>query len=200
MACLVEENAFTSLVCNTESANGKFLSFTKVEKGTLVISATDGIRLWQIELCDDDLKSYSSAAGLDSEEKYLDIIKESFQKSDVNISVLPQRMVLYFGSKPGSISLDLFEAACEQKKFGLQELLFKLADNIKTLERQLSEASQKLKQVEDANKMESPQSSPFKDSGTKRLKTVPKPRQLKGSSVINPGSKRKKAAQGVLFE
>ena len=64
--------------------------------------------------------------------------RESFQKSDVNISVLPQRIVLYFGSKPGSISLDLFEATCEQKKYGLQELLFKLADNIKTLERQLS--------------------------------------------------------------
>ena len=59
------------------------------------------------------------------------------EKPEVQVSILPQTLTAIFGSKPDTVSLDLFETTAQEKKEGLKVLLFTLVDQVKTLENKL---------------------------------------------------------------
>ena len=63
--------------------------------------------------------------------------REAFQKSEIQASVVPQRLILTLGSRSAGFTFDLFAVTAQQKKDELQHILFRLVDDVKELEGKL---------------------------------------------------------------
>lgn len=59
------------------------------------------------------------------------------ENAEVQVSIFPQKLILIFGIKPGSISIDLYETTAQKKKDELKVFLFNLVDRVKNLEKKL---------------------------------------------------------------
>ena len=98
------------------------------------------------------------------------------------------------------MEFDLFEAKAAERKAELQSVLFRLAEQTCTLEAKLSAANQSLEKLR-AQKTSASGMSTFLDLGSKKVggQDKAKPRKT-GMSVVNPASRKRKAATGVVFD
>jgi len=165
-----------------------------------LFSCTDGVSFWQLEIDEDDLKAKVSTSEVVSIEEFLSRIKSAMESSEVQVSIKPQTLTVLFGSRAAIISLDLYETTAQEKKEEIKILLFTLVDRVKDLEKKLESADSKLKDLEDSAKVAAVNTSPFKDQSLHKANMTSRPKRIKGQSVINPGSKRRAAAKGVVFE
>ena len=110
------------------------------------------------------------------------------------------KVTLTVGKGSSAIELDLFEAKAAEKKSELQSLLFRLAENCGQLEKQLDTANQQI-EVLKSQKGSASGLSVLADLSPKKGQGQAKPKTTKvGMSVINPSSRKRKAATGVVFE
>lgn len=98
------------------------------------------------------------------------------------------------------MNLDLYETTAADKKTELQTVLFRLAEQTSTLETKLSAANQSLEKLK-AQKTGPSGMNALMDLGAKKIgaQAKAKPRKT-GMSVVNPASRKRKAAKGVVFD
>lgn len=98
------------------------------------------------------------------------------------------------------MEFDLFETKAAERKTELQTVLFRLAEQTSMLEAKLSAANQSLEKLR-AQKTSASGMNTFLDLGTKKVggQGKAKPRKT-GMSVVNPASRKRKAATGVVFD
>ncbi|KAH9519596.1 hypothetical protein Btru_003098 [Bulinus truncatus] len=179
----------------------QYVSLTKKYVKNLVIEVTNGNDLWITHLDDSNIEEHIEANGMESVEKYLQIIRDGFS-SDGTISVghIANKIKITFGKGSSAVSLDLFEAKASEKKSELQSVLLSLANRVSLLETELSKANDQvsaLKAEKSSNRgvASSMMSSPVKHSSVTKAKV-----SKAGMSVVNPLSKKRKAAAGVIFD
>ena len=103
------------------------------------------------------------------------------------------------GKGSNAISLDLYEARAAEKKTEFQSILFRLANKCSSLRSELSTANQQLEALKN-QKSSSKGLDALMDLGPKKPTSTNVPKQSKvGMSVINPSSRKRKAATGVVF-
>lgn len=102
------------------------------------------------------------------------------------------------GSGRKQLSFDLFEAKVVEKKIELQNLMFRLADKVTDFEQKLDTANTRLENLQ-AKGAASSGLVGFGD-GRKNAQQKGSPIKKTGMSVINPGSRKRKAPKGVQFK
>ncbi|KAL3875066.1 hypothetical protein ACJMK2_038004 [Sinanodonta woodiana] len=185
----------------TETEGEKFICFTRLE-GDWIICVTDVISLWRIQVDIDELDALRDVAGVSTIEAYLGRFRNGFLAGEVNVAVIGNKVTLTVGKVTSALTLDLFEAKAADKKVEMQNVLFRLAESATSLETKLSKANETIETMK-AQKGANFGSggSAFMDLGPKKGQSQAKLKPKKaGMSAINPTSKKRKAAQGVVFD
>ncbi|GFN83837.1 protein paxx [Plakobranchus ocellatus] len=179
----------------------KYLCFTKIKDAAIwVVSVTDGVDVWFLELDKEDLEAQRDLSGISSIESFLLKFSNGFSSGDVDIGRIGTKIKLTVGKGASAISLDLFEAKAAERKVELQALLFTLAGNCGQLEIQLSAANQQIEALK-AQKSSGSGLGPLADLSPKKGQGQAKPKTAKvGMSVVNPSSRKRKIASGVVYD
>lgn len=108
------------------------------------------------------------------------------------------RATLTVGKSAGTINFDLFEAKAGEKKVELQRILFRLATTATNLECDMERAN---KTIDTLKAQKNMNAGGLMDLGPKKGVNPAKAKPKKtGMSVVNPTSKKRKAATGVVFD
>ncbi|XP_064622677.1 uncharacterized protein LOC135484907 [Lineus longissimus] len=185
-------------IVNTSSAE-TFLCYSKFLSASesLVFGVSDGIDVWQVVLDKAELEEMKDLANISHLDAYLGKFRSAFLSNQIDVSQVGTKIILTVGQGTSAFSYDLYEMKSAEKTTELQALLFKFAEKVSSLETQLKNAQQNVDTLSKQNKGGSTGFLDF-DSGKKTgAKVQPK---KAGMSVINPSSKKRKAAQGVVFD
>lgn len=97
------------------------------------------------------------------------------------------------------MGLDLFETTAADKKSELQKIIFHLADKTSILETKLLTAQQSLEKLRTQKPVAVGMNALMTLSPKKGGQSKAKPPKV-GMSVVNPASRKRKIATGVVFE
>ena len=125
--------------------------------------------------------------------------RNGFSSGDVSVAVIGNKVALTVGKGSSVLNFDLYEAKAADKRTEMQKVLFRLAESATSMESDLSKA----KQTIDALKAQkgAANTAAFMDLGPKKGANPAKNKPKKtGMSVLNPTSKKRKAAHGVVFD
>lgn len=194
---LVTEAKVDGLHSVVENGNQKFLCFTRFSTDW-IICVTDGVDMWRLELDDEELESCRELAEATSMDSYLGKIRKCFLDADLSVSMIGTRATLTVGKSAGTINFDLFEAKAAEKKVELQSILFRLATTATNLECDIERAN---KTIDTLKAQKNMNAGGLMDLGPKKGGNPAKAKPKKtGMSVVNPTSKKRKAATGVVFD
>ncbi|CAC5405692.1 unnamed protein product [Mytilus coruscus] len=194
---LVTESKVESLHAVVKNGKQEFVCFTRLATHW-IICITDGAEMYITELDAEELESCRELAEISSMDTYLARIRKCFLDADLSVSFVGTRATLTVGKSSGTINFDLFEAKAAEKKVELQNILFRLANTATSLEVDLEKAN---KTIDTLKAQKSQNIGGLMDFGPK-VGTNPakvKPKKT-GMSVVNPTSKKRKAATGVVFD
>ena len=113
--------------------------------------------------------------------------------------MIGNKVALTVGKGSSILNFDLYEAKAADKRTEMQKVLFRLAESATSMESDLNKA----KQTIDALKAQkgAANTAAFMDLGPKKGANPAKNKPKKtGMSVLNPTSKKRKAAHGVVFD
>ncbi|KAL4237917.1 hypothetical protein ACF0H5_002627 [Mactra antiquata] len=171
----------------------KYLCYTKSTTGW-TICVTDGVSLWKVEMDEDTVNDIPGVTSMDA---FFIKFRNGFQAGDLSVSVVGKRITLYVGKGSAPLTIDLYETNAAVKKTEMQSVLFRLADSAT----ELSTALEKSNQLVDSLKAQkgAGQGAAFMDLGPKKGSPTKNKASKVGMSVLNPSSKKRKAAKGVVF-
>ncbi|XP_011684244.1 protein PAXX [Strongylocentrotus purpuratus] len=187
-------------IVKNESA--KYLCFTSCDKDTWIIHVTDGTDVWRLAMDYLQLESHRDLAEVTTYEAYFLRFRNAFRVGDLTVTLQNHKVLLTVGSgSNGAISYDLYEARANEKKADLQRALFYFAENCSELEKRLAAKEEELASVKKQRSNATDQGNMLKDFEMKKhtgsqAKMVKQP----GLSIVNPSSKKRKAAKGVDFD
>ncbi|XP_059157332.1 protein PAXX-like [Physella acuta] len=190
------DNLHCTVICN---GCKKYLCFTKLGSKSWSLQVTDGIDLWLLDLDEAGLENHKDLHESPSVEVFLSKFRNEFNSGIISIGHIGSNVTLSVGSGAANFNFNLAEAKSAEKKIELQSILFKLADSVSQLEKELSAVNEQMKSLR-AEKSSSSGISALMDLSPKKAggnKTKP---NKAGMSVINPSSRKRKAAAGVVFE
>ncbi|KAJ8308850.1 hypothetical protein KUTeg_013724 [Tegillarca granosa] len=153
----------------------KYLCFTHLTS-CWVLCATDGMDVWRLELDEHE-------------------IEKAFLDGDLSVAMVGTKAIITIGKGAASFNFDLYEAKVVEQKTDLQSVLFRLAETNDNLETELTKAN---KTIENLKAQKGGGGPAFMDLGPKKdgHQARVKPNKT-GMSVINPTSRKRKAATGV---
>jgi hypothetical protein len=128
---------------------------------------------------------------------FLFIYRSAFLSNQIDVSQIGIKVILSVGQGTSAFSYDLYEMKSADKKTELQTLLFMFAEKVSSLESKLKTAQQN---VDNLSRQSKGGSSGFLDFDTGKKTGAKVQHKKAGMSVINPSSKKRKAAQGVVFD
>lgn len=196
---LATEHRCERLQAIVSCSSVKYLVFTTVSNDKWNIHATDGIDVWRLELDQTGLESHRELADVAGYEAYFSKFRQAFQASNISLSNQGHRISLEIGSGSTALQYDLFEASASQRKADLKNVLFRLANTTKELQDRIQVVEEELKSAK-KQRPDVAVAQPDFESTRKRPGGQVKMVKPQGRSIINPSSKKRKAAKGVEFD
>ncbi|XP_076441824.1 protein PAXX-like [Babylonia areolata] len=185
-----------------ENGRQKFLCFTRLseEDSTWFVLASDGADVWRSEFDEDGLDAQRDLVNISTSDAFLTRFKNGFTSGELAVARVGTKLTLTIGKGSSAMDFDLFETKAAERKTELQNVLFRMAEQTLMLETKLSVANQSLEKLR-AQKTSTSGMNALMDLGTKKLGSPAKAKPRKtGMSVVNPSSRKRKAATGVVFD
>ncbi|KAK7466621.1 hypothetical protein BaRGS_00037278 [Batillaria attramentaria] len=199
---IVKNNNVESIHRVVENGRQKFLCFTRLGEAddVWVVVVTDGADVWKNEFDEEGLDAQRDLVNVSTTDAFLTRVKNAFTSGELSVALVGTKLTLTVGKSTSAMDFDLFETKAAERKKELQNVLFCLADENSVLETKLSAANQSLEKLR-AQKTSGGGVSALMDLGTKKAgaQAKAKPRKA-GMSVVNPASRKRKAATGVVFD
>ncbi|KAL8602465.1 hypothetical protein ACOMHN_063332 [Nucella lapillus] len=185
-----------------ENGRQKFLCFTRLseEENTWFVLASDGADVWRVEFDEDGLDAQRDLVNVSTTDAFLTRFKNGFTAGELSVARVGTKLTLTIGKGSFAMDFDLFETKAADRKTELKTVLFHLAQQTQIMENKLSVATQSLEKLR-AQKTGASGMSALMDLGSKKLGSPAKTKPRKtGMSVVNPASRKRKAATGVVFD
>ncbi|XP_052766921.1 uncharacterized protein LOC128207817 [Mya arenaria] len=197
-AAQITEAKCSDLHRAVKSGDDRHLCFTRLS-GTWLVCVTDGVSLWRTELDEEEVDALRDLAGINTLEAFFHKFRNGFHNGDLGVAILGNKVTLTVGKGSTVINLDMFEAKAAEKRTEMQNILFKLAESATSLSSELEKSHQLVETLK--TQRGGNQSSVLMDLGPKKGPNPGKAKPKKvGMSVINPTSKKRKVAHGVVFD
>ncbi|ESO87659.1 hypothetical protein LOTGIDRAFT_234912 [Lottia gigantea] len=197
---ILTDNQICELNQTIQNGDEKYLCFTTFDL-QWTICVTDGVNVWRLSVDEDDFQTHKELTNIDKDDAFCSKIRNGFVAGDISVAKVGTKMKLSIGKGTSSIAFDLYEAKAADKKTDMKNVLFRLAEKAINLEQKLSVANQKIDKLQ-LEKSANKGTNPIFDTGSKRgaaASSKAKPKKA-GMSVVNPNSKKRKAATGVVFD
>ncbi|XP_046338555.1 uncharacterized protein LOC124119924 [Haliotis rufescens] len=199
-AVLITEAKVEELHRVYRNAKNAFLCFTRLADPSWVVSVTDGVDVWRLELDYDELDSHRDLSGVNTMSAFLTKFRDGFASGNLSVSRSGTKVTLTVGTGASAFTFDLYETKAADKRTELQTVLFRLADQATDLDSQLNAANVQITNLKAQKKAGGDRSALF-DLGPKKGANPAKAKPKKtGMSVLNPTSRKRKAAKGVEFD
>ncbi|XP_069603725.1 protein PAXX [Ranitomeya imitator] len=194
-----------SCLCSVSHAGQRYLCLSKIQPGTSTrIHVTNANEVWRTDPLEEALEDWDVVRNVTSH-ILVEKLREKFQSSAPVLDLQGSIANMSFQVDSGKVSLDLLKAPVSEARALVQEVLFDLSDRVTSLEGLLKErvdsaatSISPVKQSQKNNQLLIPDLNARKKGYGGSSSQVKK--RLPGESLINPGSKRKKAAKGVDFD
>ncbi|XP_041428220.1 protein PAXX-like isoform X2 [Xenopus laevis] len=165
-----------------------------------IVHVTNGAEVWGADVTEETLDEWSNSP--QSARNGAEKLKETFQCSSPVLDVQGSSAKLLFPKHSGNVTLCLFKLPVSEARAHVQSLIFDLTDRVWELEKLQKEGAPT--SASPVKVSQTPQSLLFQDLDSRKKGYGTSAPQLKkripGESLINPGSKSKKAARGVDFD
>ncbi|KAJ0068135.1 hypothetical protein NL108_016841 [Boleophthalmus pectinirostris] len=162
---------------------------TRNKHGDFRISVTDAADVWAADFSDEDLQTFTQNVSLKSPQELCQKLSSGLVCVEVLEDLARFRSVS--GSSPAV--LDLTKMAAAAAKQEVKQLLFKMADS-------LAHSADGAVLTPSPNKNHQRRAAEFEPRQQNSSSLTPTKKRLPGSSLINPGTKRKREATGVAFD
>ncbi|KAM3603523.1 uncharacterized protein V6R79_024080 [Siganus canaliculatus] len=176
-----------------KSSQCKFLCYTRHRNGRFSISLTDATDVWSTEYTEDTLNQFRQKFALKSTEDYILKVRSACGRSDAHITVNDSSVELRVGSGPHDLSVTLSRLEGLEAKAEVKELLFRMADGLTQPDGGSSYISPVKNHHRRLTELEPRQPQSCAPGVTVKKRPT-------GTSLINPGSKKKVRATGVAFD
>ncbi|XP_059184973.1 protein PAXX [Centropristis striata] len=190
-------DAFKASYCTVldKKSQSEFLCYTRRKHGVFNVCLTDAADVWSTEYTEDSLNQFRQKFALKSTEEYILKLRSACASRDVSVVVQDTSAQLHVSCSPVDLTVALCRLQSPQATQELKELLFRMADSL----------------AQPGSTGGSPSVSPVKNHHRRPLDFEPQQPQtggpsvatkkrLPGTSLINPGTKRKQQATGVAFD
>ncbi|KAM9360149.1 protein PAXX [Symphorus nematophorus] len=175
-----------------KKSQSKFICYTRRKNGIFSIRLTDAADVWSTEYTEDTLSQFRQMFALKSTEDYILNLRSACGSGDVSVVVRDASVELHLGSSDQSLNLSRLEGP--QAAAELKELLFKMADSLAQPDSVSPSVSPLKIHQKWTTELESRQ---LQQNGAP---SVTLKKRLAGTSLINPGTKKKLQATGVAFD
>ncbi|XP_018524419.1 protein PAXX [Lates calcarifer] len=176
-----------------KKSQSKFLCYTQKKNGVLCVSLTDAADVWSTDYTEDTLNQFRQRFALKSTEDYILKLRLGCGSGDVSAVVHDTGAELQVGSSPDDMTVNLVRLEGSKATEELKELLFRMADSLNQIDIRPSAISP----VKNHQRRPT-EFGPWQQQSCAPLMTVK--RRLPGTSLINPGTKKKLQATGVAFD
>ncbi|KAE8582174.1 hypothetical protein XENTR_v10019982 [Xenopus tropicalis] len=167
----------------------------------LSVQVTDGVEVWGADVTEETLEEWSNSPP--SVQNGAEKLRETFRRSSPFLDIQGSSASLLFPKDSANVTLCLFKLPVSEARGHVRSLVFDLSDRVWELEKLQKEGSAPTS-ASPVKASQVPQSLLFPDLDSRKKGYGASASQLKkrlpGESLINPGSKSKKAARGVDFE
>ncbi|GAA6234175.1 protein PAXX [Lates japonicus] len=176
-----------------KKSQSKFLCYTQQKNGVFCVSLTDAADVWSTDYTEDTLNQFRQRFALKSTEDYILKLRLGCGSGDVSAVVHDTGAELQVGSSPDDMSVNLVRLEGSKATEELKELLFRMADSLN----QIDIRPPPISPVKNHQRRPT-EFGPWQQQSCAPLMTVK--RRLPGTSLINPGTKKKLQATGVAFD
>ncbi|XP_022087823.1 protein PAXX-like [Acanthaster planci] len=196
---LAEEGEVAQIQAVVDCGSGRFLTFTSCIGDCWIVHVTDGIDVWRSIMDKTSLDSHRELAEVASYEAYFTRFKKAFTVGDLQITKQAHKVSLDVGTGSIALRYDLYEATASERKSDLKSVLFWLAETVIGVTNKLTKCEEELNLVK-GQKGASLVATALPDIDSKKRSGQVRVQKQQGHSIVNPSSKKRKAAKGVQFD
>jgi hypothetical protein len=155
-----------------------------------IIKVSDGSNVWMRSLSEDDMKDIVKVP--------LPEMKGCIDNGSVRASSAHE-LCLSLAHSNGTADVRLKEMSCDEVQDSLKSLVFNMATRITSLQKQLSDCQSQLLETKKKLTISNQEAFTGSDLSGSSAKVSNRPKKPAGHSLINPRTKKRKAAGGVVF-
>ncbi|XP_073322533.1 protein PAXX isoform X2 [Pagrus major] len=174
-----------------KQSQSRFICYTRRINGIFSVCLTDAADFWITEYTEEELNQFKFA--LKSTEDYILKLRSACGSGDTSVVVHDTSSELHVGSSPRNLIVTLSRLEGPQARAELKELLFGMADSLT----QPDSAAPPLTPMKNHQRCPT-EFEPRQQQNS--APSVPMKKRFAGTSLINPGTKKKLRATGVAFD